>query len=87
MDHQKPNKIVKIVFEVVDTDDEDVSGCRVYLEMPDRPITEKILIADDCTIPEKWAANVFDAIREDMLRMAHSGGGQTMSTPKPEDMN
>jgi hypothetical protein len=84
--HQ-PNRVVKIVFELVDVEDEDVTGCKVYLEMPDRPIDEKVLIGDDCTVPEKWAANVFDAIRADLSRMQQENQGYVLQTPKLEDMN
>lgn len=84
----QPNRRVSIVFELVDLDEEsDVMGCKVYLDMPSRPIDEKVLVGEDCTIPEKWAANVFDAIRADLARMQQENQGYVMQTPKLEDMN
>lgn len=82
-----PNFIVKIVFEQVDTDEEDIKGCKVYLEMPNRPITDKVLISEDRTVPECWAAEVFDFIRAQLRAKMEAMHGTFVQAPKKDEMN
>lgn len=84
---QGPNKIVKIVFEQVDTDEPDIKGCRVYPEYDGRQLNLGIFTKDDRTIAECWAIEMLEFIRAQLLAKAHDVGGVAMEAPKKEDMN
>lgn len=83
----RPNPVVKLVFEQVDTDDPEVKGCKVYLEMPDRDITDDVLMGEDRTVAECWAAEVFDSIRQQLQLKMLAQGGYFGDQPKKEEMN
>lgn len=85
--HDSPNKIVKLVFEEVDTDEPDIKGCRVFLEYQNRMITEKVLLGDDRTVAEAWAAEVFDFVRDQLAARMRAQSGVFFAAPKKEDMN
>ncbi len=82
-----PSLLVKICFEEVDTEEEGVKGCRVYLETSGRPITEKVLIGADRTIAEAWAAEIFDFVHYQLTQKMEANMGDLYTQPKREDMN
>lgn len=87
-DHKpRPNLKVKIVFEQVDTDDESVKGCKIYLEQPHRDITEEVLMGEDRTIAECWSAEVFEQIRQQLQLKTLAEGGYFGAHPRKKEMN
>lgn len=82
-----PNTIVKLVFEEIETEEPDIKGCRVYLEYKHRMITEKVLLGEDKTIAEAWAAEVFDFVRDQLAARMRAQAGVFFTAPKKEDMN
>lgn len=83
----KPNKIVKIVFEEIDTDEPDIKGCKVYPEYEGRQLNLGVLIKEDRTIAECWAIEILEFIRAQLLAKAGEMGGVAMEAPKKEEMN
>lgn len=91
MDNQKPpdspNTIVKLVFEQVDTEIDDIKGCRVFLEAPNRQITERVLLGEDRTVAECWAVEVFEFVRDQLMAKMRADQAMVVNSPKKEDMN
>lgn len=84
---ERPNKIVKIVFEEVDTDEPGIKGCKVYPEYENRTLNLGTLLKEDRTIAECWSIEMLEFIRAQLLAKANELGGIAMEAPKPEDMN
>lgn len=87
LERDLPNTTVKLVFEQIDTDEPDIKGCKVYLEYKNRIITEKVLISEDRTVAECWAAEVFDFVRDQLAAKMAAQSNVVFSAPKKEDMN
>lgn len=84
---ERPNKIVKIVFEEVDLDEPGIKGCKVYPEYEGRNLNLGILLKEDATIAEHWSIEMLEFIRAQLLAKASEQGGIAMESPKKEDMN
>ena len=86
----KPNNTVKLVFEQLGdiVDAESVIGLKVYLEMPDRKITEEILLGNDKTAAEVWATEIFDLVSTLLHEKAeHTEGIEVYEMGKKGDLS
>lgn len=86
----KPNNTVKLVFEQIGeiVDAESVIGLKVYLEMPDRKITEEILEGTDKTAAEVWATEMFDLVSQLLHEKAeHTEGIEVYDMQKKGDLS
>lgn len=87
---EKPNKTVKLVFEQIgDIEDADsVIGLKIYLEMPDRKITQEILSGSDKTAAEVWATEIFDLTSNLLHEKAdHTEGIEVYDTARKGDLS
>ncbi len=85
----KPNKIVKIVFEEVPTDDKEVVALKVFIEAPDRPLDEQWAQCDDPSLSEIYGTETMAFLESYMHRqmMEQDVNGYVMTTPKKGEMN
>ena len=85
----KPNKIVKVVFEEVATQDKDVVALKVFIEAPDRDLDDKWAQCEDPTLAEIYATETMAFMESYMHRqmMEQDVNGYVMTTPKKEGMN
>lgn len=85
----KPNRVVRMVFEECDTDQDDIKALKVFLDTPERPLDEAWADGDDQTLAEVWATDVMSFVESYMHRqmMENDVNGFVMTTPKKGDMN
>ena len=82
-----PNKIVKLVFEEVGTD-EETGILKVYLEASERPLDEDMCNSDDHTLAELYSSEVMSVVTAMMTRLAEENSDlKVHEIPKTGDMN